>query len=80
MGSGSNVGGLVGNFTGTITNASSSLTVRGGANEDADNTGGLVGNLVSGTITNSNSSGSVSASDGADNVGGLVGWQQLELQ
>ena len=74
-GTGSNVGGLVGIIqnSSTITDASSSLTVRGGATEDADNVGGLVGNLASGSIKNSNSSGSVSSSGGADNVGGLVG-------
>ena len=74
-GTGSNVGGLVGIIqnSSTITDASSSLTVRGGATEDVDNTGGLVGQLQSGSIKNSNSSGSVSSSGGADNVGGLVG-------
>ena len=75
-GSGANVGGLVGSFSGTISDASSSLTVRGGANDDADNTGGLVGFFQSGSIKNSNSSGSVSSSGGADNVGGLVGQNQ----
>ena len=69
-GTGASVGGLVGDFRGgTITDASSSLTIRGGA----DDVGGLVGRLVTGSIQNSNSSGSVSASGGADNVGGLVG-------
>ena len=75
-GTGSNVGGLVGLFSdGTISDASSSLTVKGGASDSAANTGGLVGNFGSGTITNSHSSGYVSASDGADTVGGLVGNQ-----
>ena len=75
---GARVGGLVGDFTGTITDASSSLTVRGGANDSADHTGGLVGNLQSGSsIKNSNSSGSVSASDSADQVGGLVGGSNI---
>ena len=72
-GAGANVGGLVGDFRGTISDASSSLTVRGGATEDANNTGGLVGQLRSGSIQNSNSSGFVSASNGAFYVGGLVG-------
>ena len=72
-GTGARVGGLVGDFSGSIIDVSSSLTVRGGADDDADNTGGLVGRLVSGLIQNSNSSGSVSASGGADSVGGLVG-------
>ena len=72
-GNGANIGGLVGMFAGTITDASSSLTVRGGNSDPADNTGGLVGQLAGGSIKNSNSSGSVSSSGGADNVGGLVG-------
>ena len=64
-----NVGGLVGDFrSGTITDSTSSLTIRGG-----NNTGGLVGDLQGGSIKNSNSSGSVSASNGSDRVGGLVG-------
>ena len=50
--------------------SSSSLTVRVRAIDTADNVGGLVGNFGSGTITNSNSSGSVSASGGAD-----IGWR-----
>ena len=74
-GNGNNVGGLVGWFSGDIKDSSSSFTVRGGASDTADNIGGLVGNFSSGTITNSHSSGSVSASDGADNVGALVGNQ-----
>ena len=73
-GNGANVGGLVGSFSGTISDASSSLTVRGGASDSNDNTGGLVGNLAGGgSIKNSNSSGSVSSSGGAGVVGGLVG-------
>ena len=73
-GNGASVGGLVGDFrSGTITDSTSSLTVRGGATEDADNVGGLVGQLQGGSIKNSNSSGSVSTSGGADDVGGLVG-------
>ena len=72
-GNGANVGGLVGEFSGgAISDASSSLTVRGGANDSADSTGGLVGQL-GGSIKNSNSSGSVWASNSADDVGGLVG-------
>ena len=39
------------------------------------NTGGLVGQLGGGSIQNSNSSGSVSASGSARGVGGLVGNQ-----
>ena len=64
-GNGANIGGLVGNFQGggTISDASSSLTVRGD--------GGLVGQLISGTIKNSNSSGAVLS--GADYIGGLIG-------
>ena len=73
-GTGGNVGGFVGSFAGTITDSTSSLTVRGGSGEAADRTGGLVGQLQSGgSIKNSNSSGSVSASNSADDVGGLVG-------
>ena len=73
-GNGANVGGLAGTFlsdlNGNISDASSSLTVRG-----AGDTGGLVGDFSDGLIKNSNSSGSVSASGGSDNVGGLVGLQ-----
>ena len=81
-GAGANVGGLVGYFAGTISDASSSLTVRGlNSNANANtitggfgvNTGGLVGQLRSGSIQNSNSSGFVSASNSAWYVGGLVG-------
>ena len=76
-GSGANVGGLVGNFNGigTISDASSSLTVRGGVEEsNISDTGGLVGNLQNGgSIKNSNSSGSVSALGGSTRIGGLVG-------
>ena len=65
---------MVGDFQGgTISNISSSLTVRGGVTDNDDNTGGLVGWLRGSSIKNSNSSGSVSASGSADNVGGLVG-------
>ena len=71
---GANIGGLVGRFAGTITDSTSSLTVRGGSSNLANFTGGLVGWFQSrGSIKNSNNSGSVSASDSADNVGGLVG-------
>ena len=70
-GTGGNVGGLVGSFRGTITDASSSLTVSGGTGIYI---GGLVGFLQnSGSIKNSNSGGFVSASNGANIVGGLVG-------
>ena len=75
-GSRENIGGLVGHLRGTITDSSSSLTVRGGANvigNKGDNTGGLVGNFISGLIKNSNSSGAVFGLDGGDNIGGLVG-------
>ena len=73
-GTGERVGGLVGDFTGAITDASSSLTVRGGIGPfSVSNTGGLVGILQNGSIKNSNSSGFVSASNGADFIGGLVG-------
>ena len=77
-GTGERVGGLVGEFAGAIRDASSSLTVRGGRGErvnfeNVSNTGGLVGQLVGGSIKNSNSSGSVSASGDVDSVGGLVG-------
>ena len=69
-GTGNNVGGLVGSFSGSIIDASSSLTVRGGANH----IGGLIGVLqINSSIKYSNSSGSVSASGRADRVGGLVG-------
>ena len=68
-GTGERIGGLVGDFTGAITDASSSLTVRG-----SGSTGGLVGWLeVNGLIKNSNSSGSVSVF-GGNNIGGLVGY------
>ena len=68
---GSNIGGLVGDFrSGTIADSTSSLTIRGGR---GDNIGGLVGLLADGSIKNSNSSGYVSVSSGAYNVGGLVG-------
>ena len=75
-GNGISVGGLVGRFqSGTITDASSSLTVTGHSRNTVANTGGLVGSLTAGgSIKNSNSSGSVSASGGADIVGGLVGF------
>ena len=84
-GSGSQVGGLVGHFTGAISDASSSLTVRGGGNTAiysgglvgflaAKYVGGLVGFLTAGgSIKNSNSSGSVSNFTEVDNAGGLVG-------
>ena len=71
---GSNLGGLVGSFSGTITDSSSSLTVIGHSRDAIASTGGLVGRLESGSIKNSNSSGSVSASNGADTIGGLVGY------
>ena len=84
-GSGSQVGGLVGYFTGAISDASSSLTVRGGGNT-AIYSGGLVGFLAAkyvgglagfltagGSIKNSNSSGSVSNFTEVDRAGGLVG-------
>ena len=67
-GAGANVGGLVGEFFGTISDASSSLTVSGGTGIYI---GGLVGRLQSGSIKYSNSSGFVSAS--GTSVGGLVG-------
>ena len=67
---GSNVGGLVGDFTGAITDASSSLTVRRHNSNTIANTGGLVGRLA-GSIKNSNSSGFVSSS--GPTAGGLVG-------
>ena len=76
-GNGSNVGGLVGDFNGTISDASSSLTVRGGGNRFTSNTGGLVGWLQSGSIKNSNSSGSVSTLNSISNTGGLVGQSGL---
>ena len=72
-GSGEKVGGLVGEFTGTITNSTSSFTVRGGNGDAADKTGGLVGEFSGGTIRNAHTTGEVSASGGANDVGGLVG-------
>ena len=78
-GSGANVGGLVGQFSGTISDVSSSLTVRGGTNNDVfvDSVGGLVGRLQSGSIKNSNNSGSVSAPSASASIGGgLVGQNQ----
>ena len=79
-GTGSRVGGLVGLIHGgVISDASSSLTVRGGVvNNNLSGTGGLVGvlennNFQNGSIQNSNSSGSVSNSGGDNSVGGLVG-------
>ena len=69
-----NVGGLVGDFSGTIIDAYSSLTIRGESSNTANNTGGLVGLFQSGTIKSSNSSGSVYSSGGGnDSYGGLVG-------
>ena len=67
------IGGLAGQFSGTISDASSSLTVRG-SNINASNTGGLIGQFQSGSIKNSNNSGSVYNSENADIVGGLIGY------
>ena len=69
-GNGANVGGLVGSFAGTITDASSSLTVRG-----VNNTGGLVGQTDNDTtIDNSWASGEVSSTgNNTTRYGGLVG-------
>ena len=76
-GTGINVGGLVGRFSGTINDASSSLTITSSlTNTNGDvYTGGLVGSIIQAgsSIKNSNSSGSVSTSGGANIVGGLVG-------
>ena len=69
-GNGANVGGLVGQFSGTISDASSSLTVRG-----VNNTGGLVGQTDNDTtIDNSWASGEVSSTgNNTTRYGGLVG-------
>ena len=69
-GSGVYVGGLVGQFNGTIVDSSSNLAIRGVGNSSY--IGGLVGDFKSGLITNSNNSGAIS-SVGAWNVGGLAG-------
>lgn len=63
-GEGVNVGGLIGNATGTIASSYASGTVRGNGN-----VGGLVGRTT-GSVTTSNASGNVS---GALGVGGLIG-------
>ena len=64
------VGGLVGNNTGTIKNASVTGAVAGIS--ESDNAGGLVG-LNDGSITNAHSSTAVVGSEGTD-IGGLVGF------
>ena len=80
-GTGKNIGGLVGELNaGTITNSSSSLTVRGGRNDLADNVGGLVGYLNRGEIRQSNNSGAVYGSEEADSIGGLVGENQGSIK
>ena len=61
-----NVGGLVGQFSGTITDSSSSLTIA-----SKTNVGGLVGHLL-GMITTSHSTGAIFSTN---NTGGLVGYQ-----
>ncbi len=66
IGSGSNVGGLVGENSSTITNSYFTGSVSG-----SGLVGGLVGLNFNGTIANSYSTGSVS---GVDDVGGLVGF------
>ena len=79
---GANVGGLAGSFSGTITDASSNLTVvviNNSQYDDSNRIGGLVGRLTAGSIKNSNSSGSVSVSGHANSVGGLVGQQQAGI-
>ena len=68
-----NVGGIVGDLTGTIENASSSGNVSGDINTDA---GGLVGYNDSGNISNSSASGIVNATSEAD-AGGLVGYSYI---
>ena len=67
IGTGNNVGGLTGNFTGsTITSSNSTGDVIGTGN----NVGGLAGNFTGSTIISSNSTGDVS---GINNVGGIAG-------
>ena len=72
---GEKVGGMLGEITDTtITNVTSDLSIVGGGNkDDVDYVGGIVGYVLSSTISYAYSSGSVSAGSGADNVGGLVG-------
>ena len=82
----SNVGGLVGSFSGSITDSSSNLTLNNTSNTNnisVDNTGGLVGHLTAGSIKNSNSSGSVTttvvdARFPINYTGGLVGQTNSE--
>ena len=62
----SNIGGLVGNSEGSITNSYATGSIRG----NIIDVGGLVGVLSSGSITNSYAAGSVI---GGGRVGGLVG-------
>ena len=71
---GNNIGGLVGSFSGTITDSSSSLTIIDRSKNSISSAGGLVGHLQSGSIKNSNSSGNLS-SNGSNSFwyGGLVG-------
>ena len=61
------VGGIVGNFKGTVSNCFYSGTVIG--NDEV--VGGIVGDNNSGTVSNCSNSGTVTASSG--NVGGIVG-------
>ena len=68
---GNYVGGLVGSFSGIISNSSVEGVVSG-----ISNVGGLIGYQSSGTITSSSSSGDVS---GTSNIGGLVGYQNYEI-
>ena len=76
VGTGQNVGGLVGQNHSPISDSYSSGAVRGGA----EHVGGLVGhNGVGGAVTGSRAEGTVRAADGADRLGGLVGYNEGEI-
>ena len=70
-GSGDNVGGLVGDGSGSASSRISGSYATGAVTGSGDNVGGLVGSSGSGSISDSHATGAVTGS--GDNVGGLVG-------